>query len=284
MALNRRRTIINDAYSSRKQQPVPEYLSTTSTPSRSNRPVSWHPSTHLQPYPVQYQQPAYPLSTPNMYAESQDMYSSQPHFSPMMGSYSTNTSPASAFSPLPLAYQGVDSNQFTSDPWNTNTKTMSYYAAQHDGQGVYDQEQFPVFSNAVQDSTLSNTAADWNSFIMNGFNSTSPPTPDSFLPVSQLEPAVATTSQVYREIEEPEEEGEILVGMGLYDTPEKSQEDPHLNNYRSTVSSLLGSKFRPTEPQGKGLKLEETWEPPKSDDEDEGEDEGEDEEDETSED
>jgi hypothetical protein len=78
------------------------------------------------------------------------------------------------------------------------------------------------------------------------------------------------SSVPYQPLEEPaEEEGEILVGMGLYDTPEKHDEDPQLNNYRSTVSSLLGSSFRPMEPRGKGLKLEETWEPPKSDDEDE---------------
>ncbi|MCH8947783.1 MAG: hypothetical protein IH789_09180 [Acidobacteria bacterium] len=68
----------------------------------------------------------------------------------------------------------------------------------------------------------------------------------------------------------------ILVGMGLYDTPETFDEDPQLNNYRSTVSSLLGSTYRPQEPRGKGLKLEETWEPPKSDDGEDDDDEDED--------
>jgi hypothetical protein len=75
-------------------------------------------------------------------------------------------------------------------------------------------------------------------------------------------------------MEEKEEEGEILVGMGLYDTSEKYEEDPQLNNYRSTVTSLLGSTFRHNEPTGKGLTLEQAWEPPKSDD---GDDEAEDE-------
>jgi hypothetical protein len=269
MAMNRRKTFIHDGYTCRTQQAVPDYLSAVSTPGRSSRPVSWHPSTHLQPYPAQYQQASYPLSTPNMYAENQDTYSSQPQFSPMMAAYSANTSPASAFSPLPLAYQGVNSNQFTSNAWDTNTKTTPYYGTQ---QTLYEQEQFPAFTSAVHDNAITSTTADWNSFIMHGFNSTSPPTPESFLPAHQMEPTVATSSQVFRDNQEPEEEGEILVGMGLYDTPEKHQEDPHLNNYRSTVSSLLGSKFRPAEPQGKGLKLEETWEPPKSDDEEDSED------------
>ncbi len=59
-----------------------------------------------------------------------------------------------------------------------------------------------------------------------------------------------------------------MIGMGLYDTPEKYSEDPQLDNYRTTVSSLLGSTFRPRESTGKGLTLEQAWEPPKSDDED----------------
>lgn len=69
-------------------------------------------------------------------------------------------------------------------------------------------------------------------------------------------------SNPYQPMEEKEEEGEILVGMGLYDTPEKCQDDPQLNNYRSTVTSLLGSTFRPKEPTGKGLTLEQAWQPP----------------------
>jgi hypothetical protein len=81
-------------------------------------------------------------------------------------------------------------------------------------------------------------------------------------------------------VEAEEDDGEILVGMGLYDQPDKYHEDPHLNNYRSAASALFGSGYQAKEPQGKGLKLEETWEPPKSDSDDEEDEEEDDEEDE----
>jgi hypothetical protein len=182
----------------------------------------------------------------------------------MLASYSNNTSPGSAFSPLPLAYHGVDSNGWAAVP-----KGMPYSMVQHERPSPLEQEPFPTMTSSIHDNAMAASTGDWNTFIMHGFSSTSPPTPDSFLPPHQLQPAASTVPQDYQSIEEPEEQGEILVGMGLYDTPEKYQDDPHLNNYRSTVSSLLGSKFRPQESEGKGLKLEETWEPPKSDDEDE---------------
>jgi hypothetical protein len=66
----------------------------------------------------------------------------------------------------------------------------------------------------------------------------------------------------YQALDEPEEEGEILVGMGLYDAPDKSETDPSLDHYRMTTSDLLGSTYR----KGAGLKLEEAWEPPKEED------------------
>jgi hypothetical protein len=69
----------------------------------------------------------------------------------------------------------------------------------------------------------------------------------------------------YMPLEEPEEEGEILVGMGLYDTPDKSETDPELDNYRTSTSHLLGTTYR----QGIGLTLEKAWAPPVKDDDDE---------------
>ena len=114
---------------------------------------------------------------------------------------------------------------------------------------------------------------------MQGFNNTTPPTPEAFSQ-NQQQPTVSEAAVPYQPLDEPEEEGEILVGMGLYDTPDKFDEDPQLNNYRSTVSSLLGSSYRPQEPRGKGLKLEETWEPPKAEEEEEEDDDEDDEDDE----
>ncbi|EPE02941.1 hypothetical protein F503_08818 [Ophiostoma piceae UAMH 11346] len=75
---------------------------------------------------------------------------------------------------------------------------------------------------------------------------------------------------------EDDTDGEILVGMGLYDPPEKSfqEVDPTLQSYRSSVAQLLGAAYTMPTPTGKGLKLEDSWEPPENmDDEDEDDDE-----------
>ncbi len=96
-------------------------------------------------------------------------------------------------------------------------------------------------------------------------NDTAPPTPDDIQPVQQPQPGVLPEeSIVYEPLEDPdEEEGEILIGMGLYDAPDKTDSDPELDNYRASASQLLGTTYR----RGQGLKLEEAWEPPASDDE-----------------
>jgi len=63
--------------------------------------------------------------------------------------------------------------------------------------------------------------------------------------------------------------------MGLYDTPEPTKtlsSDPQLDNYRTLMMSHLLGAGRRVEPTGKGLKLEETWNPPPSDDEEEDDD------------
>lgn len=92
--------------------------------------------------------------------------------------------------------------------------------------------------------------------------------------VDQPEPVLPAEESIpYQALDEPEEEGEILVGMGLYDAPDKTDTDPELDYYRTSTSNLLGSTYR----KGAGLKLEEAWEPPKedessSDDEEEEED------------
>ena len=73
---------------------------------------------------------------------------------------------------------------------------------------------------------------------------------------------------------EDDTDGEILVGMGLYDPPEKSGQDvdPTLQSYRSSVAQLLGAAYTEPPPAGKGLKLEDAWEPPENMDDDEDED------------
>ncbi|PTB41958.1 uncharacterized protein TrAFT101_008939 [Trichoderma asperellum] len=267
-AKSRRRTIINDSHAARRQQQVLEYISSTQdtrafVPRRQSRPVSWHPSSHLQTPQVEY----IPQQTFYEYPTMQHGYHTAFQPSPPMASYSNSTSPSSNFSPLPLSYQANEAMTTSSaDEWQAANQSAPYYPTLADNQ----------YLNGAINERSPTDALNWNSYIYQGFSETSPPTPDSFLPSAQ-QPQADVPEASIQTLDESEEEGEILIGMGLYDTPGKYEEDPHLNNYRSTVSSLLGSSFKHQEPTGKGLKLEETWEPPKSDDEDEdGEEEEED--------
>ncbi|KAF7552565.1 hypothetical protein G7046_g7366 [Stylonectria norvegica] len=271
--LARRMTFMNDDNNQYERQQAPDqtsmyYASEFNQPTkRASRPLSWHPSSYGQQLQPNYQYRSYQSSTPNMYADQQDMYTSYPHISPMMASYSCNTSPSSSFSPLSLPLQSADNVQYLSSEENGMARQSSVFPSLNTNQFVPD-----AFSTPDEYAMSSTNGLDWNTFIMHGYSSTSPPTPEAY-PQTQLpQPAMPNEAICYRALEEPEEEGEILIGMGLYDTPEKCQDDPQLNNYRSTVSSLLGSTFRGHEPEGKGLKLEETWEPPKSEDEDEEDD------------
>lgn len=204
-----------------------------------------------------------------MYAEHQDVYAGYPQLSPMLAAHSCNTSPVSVYSPLALPFQATDTMSYV--PSDNSVMAQQMPATMPAPQLMEETYQTP--DENVADTMAYANGFDWNTFIMQGFNSTSPPTPEAFPQAELSQPAVSEESIPYQALEDSEEEGEILVGMGLYDTPDKYDEDPQLNNYRSTVSSLLGSSFRRAEPRGKGLKLEETWEPPKSDEEDEDEDE-----------
>lgn len=150
-------------------------------------------------------------------------------------------------------------------------QTTSSYVSSDSSNGF--SEPFPPMPGTTTDSDTTLSALEWNSFVMHGFNSTSPPTPEAVPPAQQPQPSVPSEESItYQPLEEPEEEGEILVGMGLYDAPVKYDSDPHLHNYRSTMSQLLGTTYRSQEPTGEGLKLEESWQPPEEDEDEEGED------------
>lgn len=111
---------------------------------------------------------------------------------------------------------------------------------------------------------------DYSNYSQNSFHAvvTTPPTPENVLPIQNREPCLRSEETIpYHPLEESEEEGEELVALGLYDAPEKVS--PSTGNLvQPIVAQLLGSGFLKTEEStGKGLKLEETWNPPSSDDE-----------------
>ncbi|KAI3533585.1 hypothetical protein CSPX01_12658 [Colletotrichum filicis] len=268
----RRRTVVNDGNLARRRQqpmdqvPMPDYGSQ----SRPSRPLSWHPSTfQQQKMAVPQSMAQYPFP-PVTSAYDTDSYHVYQQFPPTPAAYSCNTSPVASFSPLSLPFGGYDgSNYLPVEGWNVPPQAPPAYVSS-DNTGYA--EPFPSLPTTLPDLTPSSTSTQWNSHHVHGFTSTSPPTPQTLPQAQQPQPIVPNEDTIpYQPLDEPEEEGEILVGMGLYDAPDKYDQDPQLDTSRSAMSSLLGVSFRPLEGTGKGLKLEESWQPPESDDEDEDE-------------
>ncbi|KAI8965703.1 hypothetical protein F5Y11DRAFT_277723 [Daldinia sp. FL1419] len=287
----RRRTMMNDGNLARRRQQALDHAvmqqmqqqqqqqqqqdcavySTPEDPIKRNaRPVSWHPTSRLQQPNMQIPMPQpdfsqYMMPTPMSYQQT-DFYSGYQNLPPTPAIYSGQTSPISSMSPLCLPYAESSRTQPTPtyishDAWNPTPQFMPNYTVNSSPSEL---EPFPSFDGQA--------SFNWdNGFNAHDFSScTAPPTPDEFQPVQQPQPVVQSEESIpYQPLEEPEEEGEILVGMGLYDPPNKTDEDLSLDNYRTTTSQLLDTTYRG---RGRGWKLEEAWEPPVSDDE-EGEDE-----------
>ena len=249
-------------------------------PPPSTRPVSWHPASHI-PQPVPFQ-PTYAqqYSQANTNYQLYDVQAIPP-------AYSGYNSPASNFSPVSGPSNGYDQQQYitqnrphTYNPYSTYDMNQQHQMA-HAVQ-IPQPSYMPVASDNVDPSMYSHF--DWSNFATNGFEtaSTTPPTPENFLPIQHPEPTFPAEDAIPYHPLDDSDEGEELIGMGLYDETEVKSppSDPHLDNYRALMmSQLLGTPYRRPEPVGKGLKLEEGWNPPSDDEDDSDEDgEGEDEE------
>lgn len=274
----RRRTMMNDSNIARRRQQVLDqavlqmqdytsYATSEDPTKRNTRPVSWHPTSHLQQPHMHIPMPQpdfsqYVVPTPMPYHQT-DIYSGYQNLPPTPAVYSGQTSPMSTMSPLCLPFSGTSQSQpapayIAQDTWNPTPQLFPNSYMENGSPGEL--EPFPSYTG--QDSI------NWDGLPTSGFDAcTAPPTPDEFQPIQQSQPNVPPEEAIpYQPLEEPEEEGEILVGMGLYDTPNKTETDPELDNYRTTTSQLLGTTYN--RGRGQGWKLEEAWEPPASDDED----------------
>ncbi|KAK7955048.1 hypothetical protein PG996_015853 [Apiospora saccharicola] len=281
----RRRTLVNDNNNMAKrrqyalqqmQMAEPSYESYQEPAKRSGRPVSWHPSTQFQqPQMVMYQQypqqldySQYMMPNPTQYTEA-DIYAAYQQLPSTPAIYSGHTSPVASLSPVSLPYTTTAQEQLqpqyvtAADTWGAPAQfdTVPYGSSY----GSYESNGSPNTTEPFPSYTGQSTFT-WDTSSSAGYNPATPPTPETFQPVSQPEPVVPLEEpSLHQAEEESEEEGEILIGMGLYDTPDKSDMDPQLDHYRTSTSSLLGSTYR----KGAGLKLEEAWEPPKEEEDDE---------------
>ncbi|KAF7881922.1 uncharacterized protein EAF02_006610 [Botrytis sinoallii] len=289
---NRRRTLMSDGSYQRQmmmlnqQQQQQQMMTTnewesnnglpTQMPMRSNRPVSWHPSTQQQMYQ--------PVQSTSGYPYSQEYYNFDASTPAVYSGYG---SPDSSFSPMSMPYSEDHQDSYPFDTAPTSYPLDQAYTPELTPLENHMMSVQAPYTNNNQDPTMY-SHFDWNNFAANGFeDGTAPPTPDNFLPIQHPEPTFTPEESIpYHPLSDDKPEGEELIGMGLYDTPDHSKmtlSDPQLDNYRMMSSHLLGNSYRRPEGAGKGLKLEETWQPPaeKDDDKDDEEDgEGEDEEEE----
>jgi hypothetical protein len=272
MSVGRRRTVMFDGpYRRRAGQhtspPVSAGLVTNEglqATARSNRPVSWHPSSQCPPQVST--QPYYPTASYN-FDHQQFQYPPQ---TPEV--YSTYNSPTISYGPAATSFGPYEPQYLQDQP-------SAYFPDSY----IFDQqahmtEQRP--SQYTQQTTNSESSLysqnDWNSFATSNFqpSATAPPTPDNFLPIQHDEPSMEPIP--YQPLSDDEDTGEELLGLGLYDTPKSPEADPQLDNYRSLLmNTFVGHAYRrpePSTPCGKGLKLEEGWTPPSDDEEDEEED------------
>ncbi|KAI8625386.1 hypothetical protein F5Y19DRAFT_450551 [Xylariaceae sp. FL1651] len=281
----RRRTLMNDSNLARRRQQALDqavlqqmqdttlcYTNHPDPVKRSNRPVSWHPSSHLseaqqmsmQMPQVDFTQYAMHMPTSCYTKDGLSGYQALP---PTPAAYSGHTSPVSSYSPLLLPYSTAAQSTampayVSTDPWIPTPQVPSNYFNTNGSLDAID----PFSTYTTQ------TSFNWNTHAPQRLDScTAPPTPEEFQAVQQSESMPPEESIPYQPLADPdeeEEEGEILIGMGLYDPPSKTESDPELDNYRKTTSQFLGITYR----SGKGWKLEEAWEPPTTDDEDGDED------------
>ncbi|KAI9837257.1 MAG: hypothetical protein M1819_000331 [Sarea resinae] len=160
------------------------------------------------------------------------------------------------FQPVPEQYSAASQDRWTDDtPYHNASNPYSGYQYQTTPMGCYPQSSYP----ADDISTL--------------YDPLTPMEPETLK--CQYSPDIEEEPSYYRATEF-KESGKELVGMGLYDEPEKPTPRTSLfNSYNAayTVARPVVPARERKELMGKGLVLEETWQPPLEDAEAEDDDE-----------
>lgn len=194
-----------------------------------SRPVSWHPSSSQfqASRPTNYFDPMTPHGLSQHYSPSSRHSNQGSDFYSMSTRNSMYESPSSAatYTNAYGMHRGSDESEYS---WQNQQQQTSGY--EHSAMNTPTTEQLPWYLQqwAQKNQARAMTASQHGS--------------SDFLPIQY-------PSEQDEEMEE--DDGEKLVALGLYDTPEPSL----------TWGGLV-------EATGKGLKLEETWQPPTNDEED----------------
>ena len=229
-------------------------------PKHASRPMSWHPgSSQVYSSPVAMLA-AQSYASPSFHCNEQSL---SPPCQMLPIEYQTFAALSSYSQPQPTSHPVYTESQQNFNNYQsysqmmapvsttTSTATMSYpiYASQQPPISTYQEQEFvpapqsQVHTNMHQEAAYSTSATspiqDIPAQTIGNNNSNS--NSNSIVP----EPAL---------VPEPEDDSEELVGMGLYDLPD------------NTSWLLTGQST------GKGLKLEEPWQPPPEEEDDDEED------------
>lgn len=216
------------------------------------RPLSWHPTSYEQPIDFsqyqhvdffpQFEFSASSFNTAEINGLITPMSAPVPN-EPQIQEYMT---PLEDYSPLsyanlPFAYQYM-------------SKVGSYYLPEQN----YDAEEQPYAPEQVSYSSQFNMPHMYQprSTDSSQLNiATAPPSP-TLLPIQNFNHDGSTSPFV---LGSPRVEKEELVGMGLYDRPQDVQSSTLFNGGLTSMAALTAGI-------GKGLKLEESFEPPPTED------------------
>lgn len=238
------------ALAQQSQMNVPNYIQQQPQQIHSNITPNYSPLEHLQ---MQQQQ----INMQNMYGLS------HAHPAPNMSTFV----PSQPVTPSLFPTQNFPMEEsYAPYPYNN-------LVANNVSNKINQIEDWSLYNTLDVPSSNSNFYSSGSTTRTNSA-STAPPTPESFPSFDNLKYINGEQEKEWNVEVDKDDDSEVLVGMGLYDSPEKGEEQ-RMIEYGPVVSM---SRFgRGNETSGKGLKLEETWEPPAAEDEEEQDAEGEEE-------
>ena len=228
-----------------------------------NRPMSWHPSSMASNRPVARTSGYYTpsrhsmaaLETPN--ATNDQATVSQPAAHPDMDS-AMSINPYSSFDGSSMSYQPSAMGLYENHPVGLDLAATYRSCLGYDATDQFQQPNMSMSGDYSDFSPVAYSTQTWAESLSAFPSYTNPPTPD-FLPIqhpSDLWQGYMSSSSPPI----PKKPSKELVGMGLYDNP--SKESFALDAVMGGHLGGLTNYHPQPESTGKGLKLEETWQPP----------------------
>jgi len=239
-------------------------------PASNARPVSWHPSSMGLNRPTPRTSTYETSSTQSMVAYQTVAMNGLP--TPMTQPDLNKDLPVDPFFSLDnstvLCQQSAMAQQgYTSAGLSVDNSYQSCVPFDQTNQPRY--TTVPASSDYSTFSPMDFTTQIWADSLSTFPTYTAPPTPD-YLPMQ-------TPSEMWQGAEAAEQptliksQSKELIGMGLYDKPDRNS--CSLNSLAGSHGGSFGAHPH-HESLGKGLKLEETWQPPAEEEEDEEEESG----------